>query len=65
MLNISLVLLNTNLQIWRVKTFAIESATYRIGHLIELKYQSLLSSGMSSSESKLSAIREYAIECSI
>ena len=42
-----------------VKTFAIESATYRIGHLIELKYQSFLSSGMSPSESKLSAIREY------
>ena len=48
-----------------VKTFAIESATYRIGHLIDLKYQSLLASGMTSSESKLSAIREYAIECSI
>ena len=45
-----------------VKTFAIESTTYRIGHLIELKYQSFLSSGMSPSESKLSAIREYAID---
>lgn len=48
-----------------VKTFAIESATYRIGHLIDLKYQSMLASGMSPYESKLSAIREYAIECSI
>jgi len=48
-----------------VKTFAIESATYRIGHLIDLKYRSLLASGKSSAESKLIAIREYAIECSI
>ena len=48
-----------------VKTFAIESATYRIGHLIDLKYQSMLASGVSPYESKLSAIREYAIECSI
>lgn len=48
-----------------VKTFAIESATYRIGHLIDLKYQSSLASGMNVAEAKLDAIREYAIECSI
>lgn len=48
-----------------VKTFAVESATYRIGHLIDLKYKSSLASGMTVSEAKLDAIREYAIECSI
>ena len=48
-----------------VKTFAVESATYRIGHLIDLKYKSSLGSGMTISEAKLDAIREYAIECSI
>ena len=48
-----------------IKTFAVESATYRIGHLIDLKYRSLLTDGACSAEAKLIAIREYAIECSI
>jgi hypothetical protein len=48
-----------------VKTFANESATYRIGHLIDEKYQNLKDLGFSQNEAKVNAIREYAIECSI
>lgn len=48
-----------------VHTFATESATYRIGNQIDIEYQRLKQSGLSSEEAKLTAIREYAIECSI
>jgi alkylation response protein AidB-like acyl-CoA dehydrogenase len=48
-----------------VKTFAVESATYRIGALIDEKYTAIMQDGISSSSAKISAIREYAIECSI
>ena len=48
-----------------VKTFAVESATYRIGALIDQKHTALMQEGLSSSSAKISAIREYAIECSI
>ena len=48
-----------------VKTFANESATYRIGYLIDEKYQNLKDLGFSQNEAKVNAIREYAIECSI
>ena len=48
-----------------VKTFAVESTTYRIGSLIDQKYSALKNEGLSSSLAKTSAIREYAIECSI
>ena len=48
-----------------VKTFATESATYRIGNLIDEKYKALKAEGASQNEAKINAIREYAIECSI
>jgi hypothetical protein len=48
-----------------VKTFATESATYRIGNLIDEKYKALKAEGASQNEAKVNAIREYAIECSI
>ena len=48
-----------------VKAFATESATYRIGDLIDKKYQALKAEGASENEAKVNAIREYAIECSI
>jgi alkylation response protein AidB-like acyl-CoA dehydrogenase len=48
-----------------VKAFATESATYRIGNLIDEKYKALKAEGASQNEAKVNAIREYAIECSI
>ncbi len=48
-----------------IKAFATESATYRIGNLIDKKYQELKAAGASQNEAKVNAIREYAIECSI
>jgi len=48
-----------------VKAFATESATYRIGNLIDEKYKALKADGASQNEAKVNAIREYAIECSI
>jgi hypothetical protein len=48
-----------------VKAFATESATYRIGNLIDEKYKALKADGATQNEAKVNAIREYAIECSI
>lgn len=48
-----------------VHTYATESATYRIGHQIDVEYERLKQGGLSSEEAKLTAIREFAIECSI
>ena len=48
-----------------VKAFAIESATYRIGNLIDEKYKALKAEGATQNIAKINAIREYAIECSI
>ena len=48
-----------------IKTFAVESATYRIGSLIDQKYISSKDDGLSSPLAKINSIREYAIECSI
>ncbi len=48
-----------------VKAFATESATYRIGNLIDEKYKALKADGASQNEAKVNAIREYAIECSV
>ncbi|MFQ3268382.1 MAG: alkylation response protein AidB-like acyl-CoA dehydrogenase [Flavobacteriales bacterium] len=48
-----------------IKAFATESATYRIGNLVDKKYQELKAAGASQNEAKVNAIREYAIECSI
>ena len=46
-------------------TFAIEAAIYRTGKNIDLKTQEFVQSGLSTSEAKLKAIREFAVECSI
>ncbi|OWY20931.1 acyl-CoA dehydrogenase [Sphingobacteriales bacterium UPWRP_1] len=47
------------------RTFAAESATYRIGYNIDQKYRELLAAGFTSSQAKLNAIKEFAIECSV
>ena len=47
------------------KTFAIDAAVYRTGHNIDLKTEEFLANGMAEGESKLNAIREFAVECSI
>jgi hypothetical protein len=46
-------------------TFAIDSAVYRTGRNIDLKTEELKKSGMSDSEAKLNALKEYAIECAM
>ncbi len=47
------------------RTFAIDAAVYRTGKNIDLKTQEFIKNGLSSSEAKLKAIREFAVECSI
>ena len=48
-----------------VKTFAIESATYRAGNEIEKNILRLESEGIDHQQAHLKGIEEYAIECSI
>lgn len=48
-----------------VNTFAIDSAVYRTGRKIDLKTDELKKAGMGDGESKLNALREYAIECAL
>ena len=48
-----------------VKTFAVESATYRAGSEIEKNILRLEAEGMDHQEAHLKGIEEYAIECSI
>lgn len=45
--------------------FAIESGTYRIGAEVDKKHAALLQAGNSANDSKINAMREYAIECAI
>lgn len=47
------------------RTFAAESATYRVGQNIEDHIVRLKAQGLNSSESKLKGVEEYAIECAI
>ncbi len=47
------------------RTFAAESATYRIGYNIDLKCKELVAQGVDPSQAKLLAIKEFAVECSI
>lgn len=47
------------------EAYATESALYRTGHNIDLKFKELSNAGKSRNESKLEAIREYAVECSL
>jgi len=48
-----------------VRTYAIESATYRAGADIEKNIKKLISEGMDHQKAHLKGIEEYAIECSI
>ena len=48
-----------------VRTYAIESATYRAGNEIEKNIERLESKGVDHQEAHLKGIEEYAIECSI
>lgn len=48
-----------------MRTFALEAALYRTGYNIDRKREELLKQGVSESEAKLRAVREFAIECSI
>ncbi len=48
-----------------VRTYAIESATYRAGANIEKNIKKLISEGMDHQKAHLKGIEEYAIECSI
>ncbi|MFT4644655.1 MAG: alkylation response protein AidB-like acyl-CoA dehydrogenase [Planctomycetota bacterium] len=47
------------------KTFTCDSAVYRTGKNIDLKTEEFVKNGMDSSEAKLKALREFAIECAI
>lgn len=47
------------------KTFTAESAVYRTGRNIDLKTEEFIKAGTESGEAKLSALREFAIECAI
>ncbi|PHQ78622.1 MAG: acyl-CoA dehydrogenase [Thalassobium sp.] len=47
------------------RTFAAESAIYRTGRYIDIKEQELLDEGATTGESKIKALREYAIECAV
>jgi alkylation response protein AidB-like acyl-CoA dehydrogenase len=47
------------------QTFALDAAVYRIGRNIDLKSDEFLQKGQNDTESKLNAIREFAIECAI
>ncbi|MCC6384593.1 MAG: acyl-CoA dehydrogenase family protein [Bacteroidia bacterium] len=48
-----------------IRTYAVESALYRLSHNIDMKEKSLLDSGMPESEATLKAAEEYAVECAI
>ena len=48
-----------------IKTFALESATYRVGHDIDKKFSQIIKNGTSKENSKLEAIKEFVVECSI
>ncbi|MEZ4885270.1 MAG: acyl-CoA dehydrogenase family protein [Chitinophagales bacterium] len=48
-----------------MQTFAMDAAMYRNSHNIDLKTQEFETAGMPSSEAKIQAVREFAIECSI
>lgn len=48
-----------------VRTYATESATYRVGQDIENKQNELLASGMEESKAKLKGVEQFAIECAL
>ncbi len=48
-----------------IRTFAVDSAQYRVSNLMQDKVKALRAEGMSYAEAKLKAAEEYAIECAI
>ncbi len=48
-----------------VKTYAVESASYRAGQNIEDKIDSLIAGGMDPEQAKLKGVEQFAIECAI
>ncbi len=48
-----------------IRTFAVESALYRVSDMLEQKSRELRESGLSFGEAKLRAAEEYAMECAI
>ncbi len=48
-----------------IRTFAVESAMYRVSDLLNLKKEELSAQGKSYGEAKLEAAEEYAIECAM
>ncbi|MEM9824544.1 MAG: acyl-CoA dehydrogenase family protein [Bacteroidota bacterium] len=48
-----------------IRTFATESALYRVSNLMQEKKAKLMAEGMSFADAKLKAAEEYAIECAI
>ncbi len=48
-----------------IRTFAVESAIYRVSDLIEAKEQDLIALGQSTAQALLGAAEEYAVECAI
>jgi alkylation response protein AidB-like acyl-CoA dehydrogenase len=48
-----------------IQVYALESAIYRVSHLIEQKEEELLAAGHSFEKALLGAAEEYAVECAI
>ncbi|MBK6946734.1 MAG: acyl-CoA dehydrogenase family protein [Haliscomenobacter sp.] len=48
-----------------IRTFAVESAIYRVSNLLELKAQEAMHAGASYAQARQIAAEEYAIECAI
>jgi len=48
-----------------IKTFATESASYRIGQNIDDAYDSLISEGMDPAKAKLKSVEQFAVECAM
>ena len=48
-----------------IRTYAAESATYRVSDMIKDKIDELVESGMDKSQAKLKSAEEYSIECAI
>ena len=48
-----------------IKTYAVESTSYRAGQNVEDKINSLIEEGMNPEEAKLKGLEQFAIECAI
>jgi alkylation response protein AidB-like acyl-CoA dehydrogenase len=48
-----------------IKTFATESASYRIGQNIDDAYDALVAEGMEPAQAKLKSVEQFAVECAM